>query len=169
MVTPEPGVSGSLVRRRRRAGGRRGMRSCARHRRSRSLQLRRSIMLISVDWVPPYWCPSRRLLRSRGEGRSLVTRPKIAPIPGLRLRRRLEIMINGSVLGAGRGAPQSGRQRHRAGNRPGECRHLAGDGHHDLVGVLAPSGELPIPLAQSYLGLPADPLDLRREFLQAQL
>ena len=38
-------------------------------------------------WVPPYWCPSWRLLRSRGEGQSLITRSKIAPIPGLRLRR----------------------------------------------------------------------------------
>ncbi len=57
------------------------------HRRRRSLYSRRSIMLISVDWVPPYWCPSQRLLRSRVEGRSLVTRSKIAPIPGLRLPR----------------------------------------------------------------------------------
>src|SRR6266700_2215162 len=39
-------------------------------------------MLISVDWLPPYWCPSRRLLRSRLEGRSLVTRSKIAPKTG---------------------------------------------------------------------------------------
>jgi len=34
------------------------------HRQRRSLYTRRSIMLISVGWVPPYWCPSRRLLRS---------------------------------------------------------------------------------------------------------
>jgi hypothetical protein len=35
--------------------------------------MRRSLMLISVDWVPPYWYPSRRLLRSRREGLRLVT------------------------------------------------------------------------------------------------
>jgi hypothetical protein len=35
------------------------------HRQRRSLYCRRSIMLISVGWVPPYWCPSQRLLRSR--------------------------------------------------------------------------------------------------------
>src|SRR2546422_2519556 len=39
-------------------------------------------MLISVGWLPPYWCPSRRLLRSRLEGRGLVTRSKIAPKTG---------------------------------------------------------------------------------------
>src|SRR5207249_6954384 len=39
-------------------------------------------MLISVGWSPPYWCPSRRLLRSRLEGRGLVTRSKIAPKTG---------------------------------------------------------------------------------------
>src|SRR5437899_12097760 len=39
-------------------------------------------MLISVDWLPPYWCPSRRLLRSRLEGRGLVTRSKLAPKTG---------------------------------------------------------------------------------------
>ena len=35
--------------------------------------MRRSLMLISVGWVPPYWYPSRRLLRSRHEGPRLAT------------------------------------------------------------------------------------------------
>jgi hypothetical protein len=35
--------------------------------------MRRSLMLISVGWVPPYWYPSRRLLRSRHEGLRLAT------------------------------------------------------------------------------------------------
>jgi len=34
-------------------------------------------MLISVDWLPPYLCPSRRLLRSRDEDRGLITSPKV--------------------------------------------------------------------------------------------
>src|SRR5712691_8791079 len=99
-------------------------------------------MLISVGWVPPYWCPSRRLLRSRDEGRGLITRSKIAPIPGPRLRRWLEIMNTVSALWSGRGARPSGGQRDDAGDRPGEGGHLPGDGHHHLVGVLAPGDQL---------------------------
>ena len=57
-------------------------RSVSSHRQRQSLYSRRSIMLISVGWLPPYWCPSRRLLRSRLEGRGLVTRSKIAPKTG---------------------------------------------------------------------------------------
>src|SRR3990170_4088940 len=126
-------------------------------------------MLISVDWLPPYWCPSRRLLRSRGEGRSLVTRSKIAPIPGLRLRRWLEIVINVSGLRPPRCVGPSGGPRHDARDRPGEGGHLAGNGHDDLVDVLAAGGQLPIPLAQAHLRLPADCLDLGRQLLQAEL
>src|SRR5260370_22881884 len=80
-------------------------------------------MLISVGWVPPYWCPSRRLLRSRGEGRGLVTRSKIAPIPGPRLRRWLEIVITVSGLRRPRCVRPSGGQRHDARDRPGEGGH----------------------------------------------
>ena len=42
----------------------------------------RSLMLISVGWVPPCWYPSRRLLRSRHEGRRLVTRIEGCADPG---------------------------------------------------------------------------------------
>src|SRR5881296_254303 len=84
-------------------------------------------MLISVDWLPPYLCPSRRLLRSRLEDRGLVTLPKIAPIPGPRLLRWLEFVINGSALrGAARCSRLSGGQRDDARDRPGEGRHLPG-------------------------------------------
>src|SRR6266567_1484651 len=126
-------------------------------------------MLISVGWVPPYRCPSRRLLRSRGEGPGLITRSKIAPIPGPRLRRWLEIGITGSALRLPRCGRPSGGQRYELGDRPGEGGHLAGNGHHDLVDVFAAGGQLPIPLAQTDLRLPADRLDLGRERLQAQL
>jgi len=122
-------------------------------------------MLISVGWVPPYWCPSRRLLRSRGEGRGLITRSKIAPIPGPRLRRWLEIVINVSVLRLPRCARPSSGQRHDARDRPGEGGHLSGNRHDDLVDVLASRGQLPIPFAESHLRLPADGLDLGRQLL----
>src|SRR3990172_1199092 len=126
-------------------------------------------MLISVGWVPPYWCPSRRLLRSRGEGRGLITRSKIAPIPGPRLRRWLEVVSNVAAPRLPRGRRPSGGQRHEARDRPGEGRHLAGNGHDDLVDVLAAGGQLPIPLAQAHLRFPADRLDLGRELLQPEL
>src|SRR6266852_4994528 len=116
-------------------------------------------MLISVGWVPPYRCPSRRLLRSRGEGRGLITRSKIAPIPGPRLRRWLEIMINVAGLRLPCGARLSGGQRDEARDGPGEGGHLAGNSHHDLVDVLPAGGQLPIPFAQADLRLPADGLD----------
>src|SRR2546425_3662326 len=120
-------------------------------------------MLRSVGWVPPYRCPSRRLLRSRGEGRGLITRSKIAPIPGPRLRRGLEVGITGYC------APRSAGSGHEPGDGPGEGGHLAGNGHHDLVDVFAAGGQLPIPSAQADLRLPANRLDLGREFLQTQL
>src|SRR3972149_3768074 len=126
-------------------------------------------MLISVDWVPPYGCPSRRLLRSRDEGRGLITRSKIAPIPGPRLRRWLEIVIKVSGLRLPRCGGPSGGPRHEARDRPGEGGHLAGNGHDDLVDVLAAGGQLPIALAQAHLRLPADGLDLGRQLLQAEL
>src|SRR2546428_2126818 len=126
-------------------------------------------MLISVGWVPPYWCPSRRLLRSRDEGRGLLTRSKIAPIPGPRLRRWLEIMNTVSALWSGRGARPSGGQRDNARDGPGEGGHLSGNGHDDLVHVLSAGGQLSIPSAQAHLRLPGDRLDLRRQLFQAEL
>src|SRR5437667_11904437 len=105
-------------------------------------------MLRSVGWVPPYRCPSRRLLRSRGEGRGLITRSKIAPIPGPRLRRWLEIVIKGCALRLPRCGCPSGGERDEARDGPGEGGHLAGNGHHDLVDVFAAGGQLPISFAQ---------------------
>src|SRR5258708_26313803 len=126
-------------------------------------------VLRSVGWVPPYRCPSGRLLRSGGEDRGLITRPKIAPMPGPRLRRWLEIGIKGSALRLPLWVRPSGGQGHEPGDGPGEGGHLAGNGHHDLVDVLPAGGQLPIPFAQAHLRLPADRLNLDRKLLQAQL
>src|SRR3990170_502303 len=126
-------------------------------------------MLISVGWVPPYRGPSRRLLRSRGEGCGLITRSKIAPIPGPRLRRWLEIGIKVSALRLPCRDRLSGGQRHEARDGPGEGGHLAGNSHHDLVDVFAAGGQLPIPFAQADLRFPADRLDLGLELLQPEL
>src|SRR6266581_8869811 len=126
-------------------------------------------MLISVDWLPPYFCPSRRLLRSRDEDRGLITSPKIAPIPGPRLppmTRDRDQDVGASFCS--RLFP-SGRQRDRAGDRPGEGGHLSGNGHDDLVGVLAPGEQATVAFAQAYLRLPADGLDFRGQLLQPKL
>src|SRR3989304_1198154 len=123
-------------------------------------------LLISVGWVPPYRCPSRRLLRSRGEGCGLITRSKIAPIPGPRLRRWLEIGIMGSALGPPRWTRPSGGQGHEPGGGPGEGGLRGGKAPPPLFAVFAGGGELPIPFAQADLRLPADRLDLGGQLLQ---
>src|SRR3990172_9393114 len=94
-------------------------------------------MLISVGWLPPYLCPSRRLLRSRDEGRSLVTRSEVTPIPGPRLVRWFEITINRFEFHWCRRSAPSARGRPRAGDRPGERRLFPCDGRDDLFDVLA--------------------------------
>jgi hypothetical protein len=43
---------------------------------------------------------------------------------------------------------------------------ISSNGDHDLIAMLAAGAQLPISLAQSYLGLPADGLDLGRQLLR---
>src|SRR5437867_1066150 len=127
-------------------------------------------MLISVGWLPPYLCPSRRLLRSRDEGRGLITLSKVAPIPGPRLvpMARDHNAIRSWTGVVSPPAPSVG-ERDDAGNRPGEGGHFPRDGHDDLIDVLAARGHLAVPLAQAHLGLPADRLDRGRQLLQPEL
>ena len=61
------------------------------------------------------------------------------------------------------------RARHRPGDGPHEGGHFAGDGHHDLVGVLAPGHQPAVAFAEPHLRFPTDILDDFRELLQAQL
>src|SRR5438445_11186870 len=84
-------------------------------------------MLISVGWLPPYWCPSRRLLRSRLEGRGLVTRSKIAPKTGAasppmaRVRdQRWFAPSPGWAAGLRRPRDRAGDGGVRLGNRPND-------------------------------------------------
>src|SRR5215813_5582228 len=102
-------------------------------------------MLRSVGWLPPYRCPSRRLLRSRDEGRGLITRSKVAPIPGPRPHRWLEVEFKTAALRVVRGENPSGRNWDEARDRPRERGHLTGDGDHDLVDVLAARRQLSVP------------------------
>src|SRR3990172_1784232 len=71
-----------------------------------------------------------------GRGRGRITRSKIAPIPGLRLRRWLEIGITGSGSRLSRWGRPSGGQRDEARTGPGEGGHLAGNGPHALGDAL---------------------------------
>src|SRR5215831_18751074 len=118
-------------------------------------------MLISVGWVPPYWCPSRRLLRSRLEGGGLVTRSKIArktgaasPLAARDHRQR------GFTL------PQwwdglSRHRRDRSRDRPGEGCHLSRNSDDDLLDMFAARAQEAVPLAQLQLGLPGNGPRLR--------
>src|ERR671930_511062 len=126
-------------------------------------------MLISVDWLPPYWCPSRRLLRSRLEGRGLVTRSKIAPKTGAASPPMARDRDQGSFTPLSSPRLRSRRDRHRPGDRPGEGGHLPSDRDDDLVHVFAPRAQEPVPLAQSHLGLPGDGTDVGGNALQAKL
>ena len=108
--------------------------SVSSHQQRRSLYTRRSIMLISVGWVPQYWCPSRRLLRSRLEGRGLVTRSKIAPKTGAASPPVARVSINAHGPSAPRTAagPRAGGYRdspslnRRPVLRPRAMRHHQG-------------------------------------------
>src|SRR6266508_609030 len=123
-------------------------------------------MLISVGWLPPYLCPSRRLLRSRDEGRGLITLSKVAPLPGPRLvpmARDHNAIRPWTRVGSPPAA--SGGERDQAGDGPGEGRHFPCDGHDDLIGVLAARGQLAVALAQAHLGLPVDRLHPARQLL----
>src|SRR2546425_1250055 len=126
-------------------------------------------MLISVDWLPPYWCPSRRLLRSRLEGRGLVTRSKITPKTGAAsppVARDRDQWWFASSLSYAVGLR---RRRDRPGNGPGEGRHLRRNGDDDLVHVFAAGAQQPVPLAQPQLGLPRNGLHLRGHVFQTEL
>src|SRR5262249_62248679 len=125
-------------------------------------------MLRSVGWLPPYRCPARRLLRSRHEGRGLITRSTVAPLPGPRPHRWPEVEFTKAALRVTRGENRSGRQRDEARDRPRKRGHLPRDGHHHLVAVLAARRQLSVATAQPHLGLPADGLDVRPQLLQAQ-
>src|SRR5215470_19890203 len=127
-------------------------------------------MLISVGWLPPYWCPSRRLLRSRLEGRGLITRSKIAPKTGAAslpvARDRDQWSFPPSPPWC---AVRSRRDGNHACNRPSERGHLPRDGHHDLVHVLPARAQQPVPFAQPELGLPRNGPDFRRNLFQPEL
>src|SRR5262250_1246564 len=123
-------------------------------------------MLISVGWVPPYWCPSRRLLRSRLEGRGLVTRSKVAPKTGAASLSVAQDRHHWWFTWSPSGGGSSRRGRDQACDRPSEGRHLSRDGDDHLVHVFAAYAQQPIPLAEPQLGLPGDGLHLRGNALQ---
>src|SRR5437773_1240381 len=126
-------------------------------------------MLISVGWLPPYWCPSRPLLRSRLEGRGLVTRSKIAPKTGAASPPMARDRDQRWFAPSPGWAAGLRRHRDRSGDCPSERRHLPRNRDDDLVHMFAPRAQQPVPLAQPQLGLPRDGADLGGKVLQAEL
>src|SRR6266508_3190313 len=115
-------------------------------------------MLISVGRLPPYLYPSRRLLRSRDEGRGLITLSKVAPIPGPRLipmARDHNAIRPWTRVGL---AARSVRWRAgRCGRWPRQRRPFPA------------RGQLAVALAQAHLSLPADRLRRGRQLLEPEL
>src|SRR5947209_13750094 len=126
-------------------------------------------MLISVGWLPPYWCPSRRLLRSRLEGRGLVTRSKIAPKTGAASPPMARDRDQRWFAPSPGWAAGLRRHRDRSGDGPSERRHLPRNRDDDLVHMFAARAQQPVPLAQPQLGLPRDGAHLGGYVLQAEL
>jgi hypothetical protein len=58
---------------------------------------------------------------------------------------------------------------HLAGDGPDKGGQLAGDGHHDLVSVLAPGHQPAVAFAKSHLCFPANILNRLGHFFQSQL
>src|SRR5947209_3717814 len=126
-------------------------------------------MLISVGWLPPYWCPSRRLLRSRLEGRGLVTRSKIAPKTGAASPPMARDRDQRWFAPSPGWAAELRRHRDRSGDGPSERRHLPRNRDDNLVHMFAARAQQPVPLAQPQLGLPRDGAHLGGYVLQAEL
>ena len=124
---------------------------------SPSRELEGAILLISVDWVPPYWGPS-------GAGVGLGTRVD---------RSRLLTCVEGYATIGGPVSPQPlgvlRARRHRAGDGPHESDQLTRNrGHHD-VGMLAARNEAAVARTETDLRLPAEVLQGPRQLVDAVL
>src|SRR5919197_4040423 len=121
-------------------------------------KIRRLIMLISVDWLPPYLRPSGAGLARGTRGCcSLFTPSRVAP-------------HRGRAATDGRSKPSENRcwtfhgrarwrQRDLLGNGPHKRTQFSRDGDDHLVGIFPSGAQLSVAFAQSYLGLPTDILD----------
>src|SRR5215475_7032142 len=107
--------------------------------------MRRLLTLISVGWVPPYWYPSRRLLRSRHEGPGLVTLIEGCADPGAASPPMTRVHDPARpLLARAAAAVRLRRLRQRPRDRPRERRHLARNRHDHLIDVLPARAQLSI-------------------------
>ena len=113
-------------------------------------------LLVSVRCLP----------RSKGEDLKPLNAVEAYTIGGRHLVRWTENFLDSRQ---NKPCPVLGVHGHLLGDSPPEGRRFAGDGDHHLIGVLAAGTELPVPLAQSHLGLPTDVLDTCGEFFPAKL
>jgi hypothetical protein len=120
---------------------------------------RRLITLISVDWLPPYLCPSGTCL---GLGTrvfcSRLTPTRVVPSRGCassdnRLQPVCPFRERISVRQCLR------RESNFAGNSPHKGDQFSCNRHYDLIGILAARHELSIPFAEADLRPPTDVLD----------
>ena len=131
--------------------------------------MRRLILLISVDWVPPSLPPSGACLSL---GSSVLYQPLNAAegytTPGLRLFRcTLEIFSVLRLVALGLLALRYDGD--LFGNSPHKSRELPGNGYRNDVGVFASGDESSVPFAQPDLGFPTAGLDEFGLFFQPQL
>jgi hypothetical protein len=127
---------------------------------------RRLLLLLSVDWVPPYLRPSGACLAlGTRVCFSLLTPSRVAP-------------NRGRAATDGRSKPSENswwtfhgralwRQRDLLGNGPHKRTQFPRDGDDHLVGIFPSGAQLSVAFAQSYLGLPTDILDRLGHLLQA--
>jgi hypothetical protein len=111
------------------------------------------MLLISVDWLPPYFCPYGRLPASTIEDlvkpHSVVegcAQPGLGPFPEPRSIDYL-IMILGSLL-------------HLPCDGPHECDQFSGDSSRGDIGVFTSSCEPAVALTEPHLGFPGYVADL---------
>ena len=121
---------------------------------------RRLILLISLDWVPPYCDPSRACLTlGTRVGRSrLLTSSRVARTPWPHPDADPRLRMTGL---AG--------HRNLLGNRPHERDQFPRDGGYRDVGMLAARGEATKALAEPHLSLPADVLNRFRQPVDPRL
>lgn len=131
----------------------------------RGQYIRRSIMLISVGWLPPLLCPSGACPLTFVEGPcGLNLSPRVTPLTGAAPLSDPWIFTAAcpSLL-ANLG------QRDLLGDGPHEGNQFTRDGRNHQVAMLAPRQQSLAALAQSNLGLPGNRANLLGQLLLAHL
>jgi hypothetical protein len=134
--------------------------------------MRRLILLLSVDWLPPYLLPSGACLTL---GSRILYKPHNAAEgytkPGLRLFQctlenlselhRFQGCVSSKVVWVLHG------NGHLLGNSPQEASQFAGNGNRDHIGMFASCDEASVAFTEPHLRFPTDVLDDVRLFFES--